>query len=96
MTSEYKDFLKINSPVDKIMLQVTEYLKSQGIKFKKKENVIEYSTGTNFFSWGEKIIILFQDEIVSVRSKCKLPTQILDWGKNKKNVKNIINVISKS
>jgi hypothetical protein len=41
----------------------------------------------NIRSWGEKLLISFlPDNSVSVISKCALPTQCLDWGKNKANV----------
>jgi len=45
------------------------------------------STSMNIRSWGEKLLISFlPDKSVSVTSKCALPTQCLDWGKNKANV----------
>jgi len=45
------------------------------------------STSMNIRSWGEKLLISFlPDNSVSVISKCALPTQCLDWGKNKANV----------
>lgn len=47
----------------------------------------EVSTGVNFRSWGEKVVIDFmEDHSISVTSKCALPTQCIDWGKNKANV----------
>jgi hypothetical protein len=45
------------------------------------------STSINLRSWGEKLLINFlPDNSISVTSKCALPTQCLDWGKNKANV----------
>ena len=45
------------------------------------------STGLNVRSWGERVQINFSpDNSISVTSKCALPTQCLDWGKNKANV----------
>jgi len=45
------------------------------------------STSMNIRSWGEKVLINFlPDNSISVTSKCALPTQFLDWGKNKANV----------
>lgn len=45
------------------------------------------STSMNIRSWGEKILIDFlPDNSISVTSKCALPTQCFDWGKNKTNV----------
>ena len=49
------------------------------------------STNMNIRSWGEKIVITFQpDNSISVTSKCALPTQCFDWGKNKANVMKFI------
>ena len=50
--------------------------------------------GVSFSSWGEKVIIglmpVATDMInVEVSSECALPTQILDWGKNKHNLEAI-------
>src|SRR5947208_15368755 len=41
----------------------------------------------NFWSWGEKITIeIDRDGMVWIESKCSLPTQCFDWGKNQGNV----------
>jgi hypothetical protein len=46
------------------------------------------STGVNLLSWGERIIVEFHpDNSCSVTSKCSLPTQCFDWGKNASNVR---------
>ena len=50
-------------------------------------NQIIASTSVSKKSWGEKVLISFlQDNTISVTSKCALPTQCFDWGKNKANV----------
>ena len=52
------------------------------------------STGVNIRSWGEKMLINFlPDRSISVTSKCALPTQCLDWGKNKANVRKFMDEI---
>ena len=53
----------------------------------------------SFTSWGEKIIIGLMPlpgglVSVEVSSECAMPTQIIDWGKNKKNIEGILNYIS--
>jgi len=54
------------------------------------------STSMNIRSWGEKLLISFlPDKSVSVTSKCGLPTQCFDWGKNKANVGRFIVEIRK-
>ena len=54
--------------------------------------------GMSMTSWGEKITIsvyaLSENSTrVDVHSECGMPTQIFDWGKNKKNVKAIFDYL---
>ena len=54
------------------------------------------STSMNLRSWGEKVLIDFlPDNSISITSKCALPTQCMDWGKNKKNVGRFIAELKK-
>lgn len=53
-----------------------------------------FRSGVTFSSWGENVQIAAYalspvTTQVTVRSECSLPTQIIDWGKNKSNVKSI-------
>jgi hypothetical protein len=49
------------------------------------------STSADLRSWGEKVFVDFPpDDAISVTSKCALPTQCLDWGKNKANVRKFL------
>ena len=55
-----------------------------------------FSSGVTLSSWGENIDInvLYLNETTSqviIKSECALPTQIIDWGKNKANVEKIYN-----
>ncbi len=57
--------------------------------------------GVTFTSWGEKITITLTPlsattTKVEVLSECGMPTQIIDWGKNKQNVCNIVEYIENS
>jgi hypothetical protein len=46
------------------------------------------------FSWGEQIVIApLAPNVVRIRSECSLPTQCIDWGKNKKNVMRLIQTL---
>lgn len=54
------------------------------------------STSVNIRSWGEKVLIIFMpDNSISVTSMCALPTQCLDWGRNKANVGRFMAEISR-
>ena len=55
-----------------------------------------FASDVNFSSWGENIdidVFYVNDNAsqVVIKSECSLPTQIIDWGKNKSNVNKIYN-----
>ncbi len=59
----------------------------------ESENQIIASTGFNFRSWGERILINFlPDNSISITSQCSLPSQCFDWGKNRDNVSKFLMV----
>ena len=72
----------------------------------KSENPTEngvwfrFHHGVTFTSWGEKITITLSasdpsSTTVKILSECGMPTQIIDWGKNKTNVRNIHDALLK-
>lgn len=66
-----------------------------GIEEEAGDRIIA-STSVNFRSWGERISLDFlPDNSISVTSKCALPTQCIDWGKNKDNIVKFMTEISK-
>jgi hypothetical protein len=51
------------------------------------EDEIRATTSVNLWSWGERVTITFgRNGRLTVTSKCALPTQCFDWGKNRSNV----------
>ena len=45
-------------------------------------------------SWGEDMsIVALGPQHLRVRSQCSLPTQCIDWGKNKKNVQRFVTAL---
>lgn len=57
-----------------------------------------YSHGVTFTSWGETVTVTVSVPPsnmvqIDIRSECSMPTQIIDWGKNKENVDNIFKFI---
>lgn len=60
-----------------------------------------FNHSVSFSSWGENVIITLtaqtpQTTAVTIQSKCSLPTQIIDWGKNKSNVDRIFAYINRN
>jgi len=55
---------------------------------------IRAKIGINIWSFGETIQITFiDDETIEIHSKSRMPTQMFDWGKNKRNVDTLVNLI---
>jgi hypothetical protein len=56
---------------------------------------LEASASLNLSSWGEKISVSIEGTTATIVSKCMLPTQCIDWGKNKKNVTLLLSKLRK-
>lgn len=59
----------------------------------------QLKNGMGLTSWGENISVILvpageTQTTAAVRSECALPTQIIDWGKNKENVTKLIQFLS--
>lgn len=49
------------------------------------------TTDVNLASWGESITVTLLDGgDVQVRSECAMPTQLVDWGRNAKNCRAVL------
>lgn len=49
------------------------------------------AAGVSLWSWGETVSIdVLPDHTLAITSKCVLPTQCLDWGKNRRNVEQLV------
>lgn len=52
------------------------------------------SIGTGLWSWGEKILVQLSEvpggSAVRIRSECVFPLQLVDYGKNRRNVEQIV------
>ncbi len=55
------------------------------------EDFVSASCCLNLLSWGEGIRVAWLSGTrISITSKCSLPTQCVDWGRNKSNVLSLI------
>ena len=53
------------------------------------------ATGMNVWSWGESVrVTVYSDGHVTALSKCVLPLQLMDWGKNYENIQSLKRVLS--
>lgn len=62
--------------------------------------VFNLSSDINLASWGEKITVTLTSveggTCVDVLSECAMPTQIIDWGKNQKNVEALFSFLDRN
>jgi hypothetical protein len=72
---------------------VRETLLALGWKAREEDaSSITAAVGINWRSWGERVAVTFlPDRRLSVTSRCALPTQCLDWGRNETNVLRFLN-----
>ena len=82
---------------EELRLVVREVLRTLTWPIKSETgNRIEASSSIGLKSWGEAIHIeLLPDNAIRITSKCKLPTQCFDWGKNRENVSRFLSEIEK-
>ena len=108
MAANHSQFIQLNAPVERIV----SVLRDRGFCTKlnlelKSENPTDtgvwfrFHHGVTFTSWGEKVTVTLtpmsaQTTKVEVHSECGMPTQVIDWGKNKQNVCNILEYIEAS
>jgi hypothetical protein len=52
-------------------------------------------TKFNWRSWGEIVSLEFREDGVKVRSECAFPSQAIDYGRNRMNVRELIKVLKK-
>lgn len=58
------------------------------------DDKIVLKVGWSIWSWGEIIKIDFSDDkTISISSRCKVPLQMIDYGKNRENVERLVSKI---
>ena len=105
MAAKYEQQFILNYNIDPLYHLVSSMNFVQDLKLnlllnsREPQNCcLRYDHGMSMSSWGEEITMLLTPmnagtTCVSIRSECTMPTQIIDWGKNKKMVMNIYDYI---
>lgn len=106
MAAEYLKILKFHSTRrDVVRNHLKDVSQELGFKLISETNEdtnnltrIVYSSPISWFSWGEVVALEVSssdgDNVeVEIRSRCKLITQIIDWGKNRKNVTRLVGLV---
>ncbi len=59
--------------------------------------MLEGTTSVGWSSWGEKITAVVgfgpRGSVVTLTSTCSMPTQVVDFGKNKKNLAKVVEAL---
>ena len=107
MAAKFVNQKRFNTDVNQIASVVKDIRFSQALNLElKSENPngvgvwFRFHHGVTFTSWGEKITITVNPATpcsvdVTIESECAMPTQIIDYGKNTQNVRNIFEYIEK-
>lgn len=98
MRATYNKSIRVVKPKEKLIDALSDFLVKNDYKIiKQSSDSLEVSVSANFLSWGELVTVSFiTDEVINIKSQCKLPTQVFDWGKNRKNVNKIADFIDQS
>lgn len=92
MSANYIKVVNVNEVSERLLENLSEILKEYNWRIDSlSDRNLTLTTGTSFFSWGERIVIeKLSQSMLSITSECKLVTQIIDWGKNKRNVEKVL------
>ncbi len=97
MASKYTDYLELSLSFQKTM-KITKYAISQKHKivhFDEVNGTIIAEVGISFWSFGENLRIKVSPNqyntscLIYFESECKIPTTLVDYGKNKRNITNL-------
>ena len=56
----------------------------------EQHGLVTAATGVSLWSWGERVTVHLHTEDVTVTSRCAMPLQAFDWGRNAQNVRALL------
>lgn len=93
MASKFEETKQFNKSYDELFLNSVEAINLVGFELIKVDRVsgqIEAKTNRSIRSYGENIFIkINQNSNVFIRSKSSVRTTLIDWGKNKENLRKL-------
>lgn len=108
MAAKHSESYVINASLESIRSAILDpqFSKELNLELKSENPMLDYiwfrfHHGTTMLSWGEKITITLTETgdsstKVDILSECGMPTQIIDYGKNKQNVCNIYEYLQRN
>ncbi len=92
-STEYRSSL----PASVLESAVIEAFEGMGISIERAFGRYEGRMPFNFWSFGEILsVTIGPDGQLQITSKCVMPTQCFDWGKNRRNVEKLVELIETS
>ncbi|MBM3200611.1 zinc ribbon domain-containing protein [Candidatus Woesearchaeota archaeon] len=95
----FKEYLLDKSTLLTIILKTLKLCKFSVQEWNESTGRIQGKTRVSFGSWGENytVSVIKEDNGVRVffNSKCAMPTQVIDWGKNKENSEQFYKVLDR-
>lgn len=87
-----------SQPLEKVLAIVAKAMQAQGWKINLQHgNTLQATSSISWLSWAETISAQLDDNhILQLKSKCSMPTQCLDWGKNRRNIEKLVAEIHKN
>lgn len=95
MANKHIRTITLQEPAPQFMRRAAEAMRRLGWEvLRAEDSFVEGNLGMTIWSWGEDISIrqVSQDQ-VEVASRSKLVTQIIDFGRNRKNVEKLLAAI---
>ena len=108
MAAEFRNAVTVNADIQQVCALLSDPAFGGTLKLVYKSQapsyngvIFSFSSETSFTSWGEHVTITVMPTAgygtqIDVYSKCSLPTQIVDWGKNKENVTRILSYVQQN
>ncbi|MBQ9788418.1 MAG: hypothetical protein IJW31_02305 [Lentisphaeria bacterium] len=78
--------------IEECSRRICKTLTEMGLTYRESSDQIYALVPMSGASWGEEMTIYFSKDYFSVESKCVGKLQVIDWGKNKRNVNNFIKI----
>jgi hypothetical protein len=90
MGARYQGVVQFPGTREQVIAASQEAARRSGLRVTAADpatGTVHAETRVSMSSWGEKVTVYVDAyNQVSVTSQCLLPTQLIDWGKNKRNV----------
>jgi hypothetical protein len=99
MAASAEDSEVFDAPFDDIADAIDAALDDIGassVQWSRSGRSVTASKGINFWSWGENLTVeVSRSGEVWVRSECAFPLQIVDWGKNGRNCRALLDAVAR-